>query len=74
MAHGYSAVEEMNLDKFAEKFAEAGFVVLVSDYRYFGASQGEPRGQLFYYQQIEDYRNAITRVSLQNEVDPERIE
>lgn len=73
MASGYSLVKEAGLDKFAQKFAEAGFVVLAFDYRYFGASEGQPRGQLFYYEQIQDYRNAITWVSLQQEVDPERI-
>ena len=73
MAHGFSAIKEMYLDNFASKFADAGFVVLVFDYRYFGASEGEPRSQLFYYQQHEDYRNAITWTSMQKEVDPERI-
>ena len=73
MAHGFSLVKEAYLDKFAEKFAEAGFAVLVFDYRYLGASEGEPRGQLFYYEQHQDYRNAITWVSLQEEVDPKRI-
>lgn len=73
MAHGFTAVKEMYLDNFASKFANAGFVVMVFDYRYFGASEGEPRSQLFYYQQHEDYRNAITWTSMQKEVDPERI-
>lgn len=73
MAHGFTAVKEMSLDKFAEKFARAGFVVLVFDYRYLGASEGEPRGQVFYFEQQQDYRNAITWVSLQKEVDSERI-
>lgn len=73
MAHGFTAVKEMSLNKFAEKFAEAGFVVLVFDYRYLGASEGEPRGQVFYFEQQQDYRNAITWVSLQKEVDSERI-
>lgn len=73
MAHGFTAVKEMGLDKFAEKFAEAGFVVLVFDYRYLGASQGEPRGQVFYFDQQQDYRNAITWVSLQKEVEPDHI-
>jgi fermentation-respiration switch protein FrsA (DUF1100 family) len=73
MANGLSAVKEMGLDKFAEKFAEAGFVVLVFDYRYFGASGGETRGQFFYYDQQQDYRNAITWVSLQKEVDSQRV-
>jgi fermentation-respiration switch protein FrsA (DUF1100 family) len=73
MAHGYSGVKEMYLDKFAERFAAAGLVVLVFDYRFFGASEGQPRGQLFYFEQHQDYRNAITWVSLQPEVDPDRI-
>lgn len=73
MAHGFTAVKEMGLDKFAEEFAKAGFAVLVFDYRYLGASEGEPRGQVFYFEQQQDYRNAITWISLQKEVDPERI-
>ncbi len=73
MAHGYAGVKEMYLDKFAEEFVNAGLIVLVFDYRYFGASEGEPRGQLFYFEQLQDYRNGITWVSLQKEVDPQRI-
>ena len=30
MAHGFSGVKEMSLDKFAEVFAKAGMAVLVS--------------------------------------------
>lgn len=73
MAQGFSALKEMGLDKYAVKFTRAGFIVLAFDYRYFGASDGEPRGQLFYYEQIEDYRNAVTWISLQKEVDATRI-
>ncbi len=73
MAHGWSAVKEMYLDKFAERFAEAGFAVVVFDYRSFGGSQGEPRGNIVWYEQLEDYRNAITWVSQRTEVDPARI-
>src|ERR1043166_2338143 len=73
MAHGFSGVKEMDLPRFAERFAAAGFTTLVFDYRSFGESEGEPRGQLFPQQQIEDYRNAITFLSLQPEVDPDRI-
>jgi hypothetical protein len=73
MAHGFSAVKEMYLDNFASKFANAGFVVLVFDYRFFGASEGQPRGQLLWPEQIQDYRNAITWALLQKEVDANRI-
>src|SRR5207302_5019016 len=73
MAHGFSAVKEMYLDAFAERFVAAGFVTLVFDYRYQGASEGEPRGQIIPAEQHEDYRNAITWVSLRPEVDASRI-
>lgn len=73
MAHGWSAVKEMFLDAFAERFSKAGFVVLVFDYRHFGASAGEPRQQIFWYDQQEDYRNALTWVGLQPEVDASRL-
>jgi fermentation-respiration switch protein FrsA (DUF1100 family) len=73
MAHGFSAVKEMYLANFAEKFEEAGFVVLVFDYRYFGDSEGEPRGRLIPAEQHEDYKNAITWISQRAEVDPDRI-
>ncbi len=72
MAHGWSAVKE-HLDRYATRFAEAGFAVLSFDYRYLGASKGEPRGQIFYKDQQEDYRNAITWVLHQKEVDAARI-
>jgi uncharacterized protein len=73
MAHGFSAVKEMYLSSFAEKFEEVGFVVLVFDYRYFGDSEGEPRGRLIPAEQREDYKNAITWVSRRDEVDPDRV-
>lgn len=73
MAHGFSGVKEMYLDNFASRFARAGFAVLVFDYRYFGGSGGEPRGQILWPEQVVDYRNAISWVSLQAEVDAARI-
>src|SRR5690349_4082089 len=73
LAHGFSAVKEMGLAAFAESFAAAGFVALVFDYRYFGASGGEPRGQVFAAEQIEGVRNALTWLEDQDGVDPERI-
>src|SRR5260370_12322841 len=51
----------------------AGFVTLVFDYRYQGDSEGEHRGQPYAAEEHEDYRNAITWVSLRPEVDSSRI-
>lgn len=73
MAHGFSAVKEQGLHFFAEQFSNAGFVVLVFDYRFFGDSEGEPRCQLYPLEMVEDYRNAITWLSTQPGVDPYRI-
>jgi fermentation-respiration switch protein FrsA (DUF1100 family) len=73
MAHGWSGVKEMGLANFAEAFAAAGFVALAFDYRYLGASEGEPRGQIIPDEQRSDYKNAITWVSTQPEVDPQRV-
>ncbi len=73
MAHGFSAVKEMFLDKYAEKFAGRGMAVLVFDYRYLGEGEGEPRGQVLPHTQLDDYRNAISWVSQQTETDPDRI-
>ena len=42
IAHGFSAVKEMYLDRYAEAFAQAGFASVVYDNRNFGASDGEP--------------------------------
>ncbi len=73
MAHGFTAVKEQGLSDFAERFVAAGFVTLVFDYRCFGDSEGEPRSQLFPLEMVEDYRNAITWVSEQPEVDSKRL-
>jgi uncharacterized protein len=73
MAPGVSGVKEMFLAPFAEQFAAAGIVVLVFDYRYLGESEGEPRGQILPLEQQEDYRNAITWLAQQPEVDAARI-
>lgn len=41
MAHGFSAVKEQSLPAVAARIAEAGFGVLLFDYRTFGCSDGE---------------------------------
>jgi len=74
MAHGFSAVKEMHLSNFAEKFVAAGFVTLVFDYRYQGASEGnEQHGRIIPSEQQEDYRNALSWMALRPEVDAGRL-
>ncbi len=73
MAHGFSAVKEMYLDPFAEAFAKAGLGSIVFDNRNFGASDGEPRQEIDPWQQVRDYRDAITYAETLEATDPERI-
>ena len=73
MAHGYSAVKEMYLDKYGEVFAAAGMGALIFDNRNFGASDGEPRQEIDPWQQIRDYRDAITYTVSLPMIDESRI-
>jgi uncharacterized protein len=60
MAHGFSCTKEMFLDKYAEVFVKDGLPVLIYDNRNFGDSDGQPRLEVDPYNQIRDYRHAIT--------------
>ena len=73
MAHGFSALKEMALDRYAEVFCEAGLAVLVYDHRNFGASDGEPRQTINPWAQARDYRYAISWLGARPEVDADRI-
>jgi len=73
MAHGFAGVKEHGLERFAQAFAAAGFVVLVHDHRNFGTSGGEVRGDVDPWRQIADWRRAISYLEARPEVDPSRI-
>ena len=73
MAHGYSAVKEMYLDRYAEYFAAGGLNALVYDNRNFGASDGQPRQEIDPWAQVRDYRHAITYATTLPETDASRI-
>jgi uncharacterized protein len=73
MSHGFSAVKEMYLDKYAEAFVQAGFAALVYDNRNFGESDGEPRQEIDPWLQIRDYSDAITFARNLDGTDPDRI-
>lgn len=73
MAHGFAGVKEHGLERFARRFASAGFVVLLHDHRGFGASEGTPRGDVDPWTQILDWRHAISYLQARPEVDAARI-
>jgi fermentation-respiration switch protein FrsA (DUF1100 family) len=73
MAHGFSGTREQRLDAYAERFCGAGLGAVVFDYRYFGASGGEPRQLLDIRSQHADYRAAISYARQLGWVDPDRV-
>jgi uncharacterized protein len=73
MAPGTGGVKELHHEPFVRRLAEAGIAALLFDYRGFGGSGGEPRQRIFPRDQIEDYRSALTWLSLQPEIDADRL-
>ena len=69
---GYNGFNEFYPRLFARNLTEAGYVCLGFDYRGFAKSEGE-RGRVILDEQVEDIKNAITYLQIQEEVDPERI-
>jgi fermentation-respiration switch protein FrsA (DUF1100 family) len=73
MGGGWCYVKELAQPLHAEVFARHGLASLIFDYRYMGASGGEPRQHIDPWKQIEDYRNAISFVEEMDEIDSNRI-
>lgn len=73
MAHGFSATRDDSLPGYAEAFCRAGYAAVVFDYRYFGASTGEPRQFLDLTAQHDDYRAVIAWARRAEGIDPDRI-
>ncbi len=59
MAPGLCGTKAGPLERFAESFVQAGYAVLLFDFRCFGGSEGEPRYFVDPLRQIGDYRAAI---------------
>ena len=73
MAHGFGCVRALRLPAYAERFASAGYVVVVFDYRYFGDSGGSPRQLLDVAAQLDDWRAAIAWARTLDGVEPGRV-
>ena len=70
---GWCYVKELVQPMYARVLAENGVAALVFDYRYMGSSTGEPRQHIDPWQQIEDYRNAISYIETRDDIDRSRI-
>jgi uncharacterized protein len=73
MAGGWCYVKELRQPQYAEEFVEHGFAALIFDYRRMGASDGLPRQHIEPWDQIIDYKNAITYLETRDDIDPQRI-
>jgi dienelactone hydrolase len=73
MAGGWCYVKEIVMPHYAEFFLKAGLAVLIYNYRRLGDSDGQPRQHVDPYDQIEDYKNAVSFVRTLPEVDQERV-
>ncbi|MGI9403865.1 MAG: alpha/beta hydrolase [Hyphomicrobium sp.] len=73
MAHGLGGTRDAGLEPYAKRFVNAGFFVLLFDYRHLGASDGEPRQLILISRQLEDWTSAIAFARRMEGVDPRRI-
>ena len=72
ICHGFSQHKEIFGLSYAESLSRHGFVCLSFDYRGFGGSEGQ-RGRLIPLNEVADAQSALTFLSVQPEVDPDRL-
>lgn len=73
VCQGFGGVKETTAAPICEFLNGKGYVTLCLDYRYWGASEGEPRARIIPLDQVQDIRNAMTFLQQQPGVDPGRI-
>jgi len=57
------------MEKYASKFASAGYAVFLFDYRGFGSSFGLPRNRIGPFKHLEDWKSAIQHLLKSGEFD-----
>jgi len=73
MGNGFSLTRHDGLPVYAARFADAGFAVLLFDYRYFGDSPGSPRQRFRTRSQRQDWRSALAHARADRGIDSSRI-
>ncbi len=70
---GWLGLKDAKLyERYHQALTDAGYLVLVFDYRGFGDSEGD-RDLIDPLRQVQDWRNAITYLQTRADVDPNRI-
>ena len=70
--HGFSAVRQV-LAAQGAYFSQAGYIVLAIDFRSFGRSGGDIRGELFPERQMDDFSAGISYLQTRSDVEHDRI-
>ena len=73
MAHGLAGLRQFKLMHYAQYFAQAGYAVVLFDYRYWGGSTGRPRELVSIEAQLTDWQTMIEHVSQRKSIDAKRI-
>jgi hypothetical protein len=72
MAGGWCYTKEIVMPWYGKFFEDLGCATLRFDYRRFGESTGEPRQHINPWDQVEDYRNALTFAETLSGIDKNR--
>ncbi|EHU3216667.1 alpha/beta hydrolase [Acinetobacter baumannii] len=73
MAHGFAGLRQFKLIQYAQRFVQAGYAVILFDYRYWGGSTGKPREMISINSQLEDWKTMIQYASTCKFIDNRRI-
>ncbi len=73
LSNGFGGTKDMVLEKYALHFAENGIAAIAFDYRYFGASGGQPRQFFNGIKRQEDIKAAINFARNHQSINPDKI-
>ena len=73
MAHGLACLRQFKLIQFAKRYAQAGYAVVLFDYRYWGGSTGRPRELVSLQAQLDDWHTMLMHVAQRKSIDNRKI-